>query len=254
MSTAALSNAQMLQSPRISHEKLWRHFNQNKMPLWKLEGAQLRHMQGQRLSGTVVRLTDERSARSARSVNNLWATQMLPLQMERTLSAVMYPSTYTFTIISFFGVTFELNSSGSEGLWPPTPRCYKFPGLRCEIRLLSDARGHAWCQSGRDTSEDIIFLFLLTKTMVRLETRGQKLNCKSMSMWTALFEKLYYIRTSVFSPNKITKEFHSESNMLKALNRESERYWIPFSLLLGILIELASFFPTLVKRYFIEYD
>ncbi len=40
-----LLNAQTLQSPRISHEKLRRHFNQNKMPLWKLEGAQLRHMQ-----------------------------------------------------------------------------------------------------------------------------------------------------------------------------------------------------------------
>ncbi len=89
--------------------------------------------------------------------------------------------------------------SSSEGLWPPTPQCYKFPGLRCEIRLLSAARGHAWCQSGRDTSEDIHFLFLLTKTMVRLETWGQKLNCRNMSMRTALFEKIFYFRTSVFS-------------------------------------------------------
>lgn len=32
------------------------------MPLWKLEGAQLRHVKDQRLSETVVRLTDESSA------------------------------------------------------------------------------------------------------------------------------------------------------------------------------------------------
>lgn len=166
-----LLNAQTLQSTRISHEKHRRHFNQNKMPLWKLEGAQLRHMQDQRLSGTVVRLTDEPSARSAslsttserlKCCRCRWKE---PSLLSCTLVLIHLRLFHflawrlSLIVLTLKKASFAESKSSSEGLWPPTPQCYKFPGLRCEIGLLSAARGHAWCQSGRDTNENINFCF-----------------------------------------------------------------------------------------------
>ncbi len=81
-------------------------------------------------------------------------------------------------VLTLKKASFAESKSSSEGLWPPTPQCYKFPGLRCEIGLLSAARGHAWCQSGRDHIWRHQFLFLLTKTMVRLETWGHETELK----------------------------------------------------------------------------
>lgn len=62
-------------------------------------------------------------------------------------------------VLTLKKASFAESKSSSYSFWPPTPQCYKFPRLQCEIRLLSAARGHARCQSGRDMSEDITFCF-----------------------------------------------------------------------------------------------